>query len=245
MRVSIEVCVPSVEEALAAARLGIDSVELCSWLACGGVTPSYGMVNTVKERLTLPVRVLVRPRPGDFLYTDDERQVILRDVMLIGMSQVGLVAGALDAEGMPSVPMLKAMRMAAPDNEITFHRAIDHAQDLAAAVGICGEHGVRRILTSGGATLAVEALDMLRAMVEGAGEHIRIAVAGGVGPANVVRIVEATGAREVHFAAQRTIGEPTDKAAMSSTYAGMSFRTTLDEAKVEGVLEALTNAGLR
>lgn len=235
----------SVEEGLQAARSGVDSVEICSWLACGGVTPSYGLVNTMKERLTVPLRVLVRPGPGGFVYNEDQRQVILRDCMLIGMSQVGLVIGALDEQGAPASSLLKVIRLAAPDNEITFHRAIDHAADLAAAVGICGEHGVRRILTSGGATLAVDALDMLKAMVKGAGEHVRIAVAGGVNPENVVRIVESTGAREVHFAAQRTVAHASDKAAMSSTYAGMSFETMLDEAKVEGVLEALAKAGLR
>ncbi len=245
MRIHVEVCVGSLDEALKAAALSVDSIELCAWLACGGITPSYGLVNTLTERIKLPLRVLVRPGPGGFHYTDEERQVILRDSMLIGLSGVGVVTGALETDGRISRSLIRAVRMAAPENEITFHRAIDHATDPLQGIDDLLNLQVPRVLTSGGATLADDARSVLKEMVHLAGSHLRVAVAGGVNAENVVRIVESTGAQEVHFAAQRTVAHASDKAAMSSAYAGMSFETTLDEQKVEGVLEALEKAGLR
>src|SRR5690349_7603802 len=153
MKVRVEVCVTGLAEAEAAHRAGVDSIELCSWLACGGITPSYGLVNTVKERVPLPLRVLVRPTPGGFMYNEEERQVILRDSMLLGMGGVGLVVGGLDEVGLPHQLLMKGVKLAAPECEITFHRAIDHGADMATAFAECVGLGVQRVLTSGGRTL--------------------------------------------------------------------------------------------
>ncbi len=245
MRVRVEVCVTSLAEAMAAEASGADSVEICTWLACGGVTPSYGLVNTLKERMGIPLRVLVRPTPGGFVYSEFERQTILRDAMLIGLSGVGLVTGALNDNGLPEASLMKAVRMAAPENELTFHRAIDHCDDPLAALDACVELGIHRVLTSGGRTLAIDAMDLLREMVRRADVKVRIAAAGGITSENVVELVERTGVSEVHFSAQRTVATSTTKAAMSSVYDGMTFETVPDEAKIDGVMNALLKAGLR
>ena len=245
MRVSVEVCVTSVDEALAAERAGVDSVEVCSWLACGGLTPSYGLVNTLKEQLKLTMRVLVRPTPGGFCYNDLERQAILRDCMLIGINGMPLVAGGLDKDDDPERILVKGILLAAPNSEITFHRAIDRARDIEGAMDTCLQLGMHRVLTSGGETLAMDGLKSLKRLVEQANGKLVIAAAGGIDPKNVVEIVEKTGIREVHFSAQRPRMVKVKGAAMSAANAGVNFETEPDVAKIEGVLNALVKAGLR
>ncbi|MBL8003384.1 MAG: hypothetical protein JNL05_15630 [Flavobacteriales bacterium] len=245
MRVAVEVCVTDVREAIAAAKAGVDSVELCTWLDCGGVTPSYGIVNTVREEVDVPLRVLVRATSGGFVYSMAERQAMLRDAMLIGMGGVGLVAGALDSAGLPDMAFIRAVKLAAPDAEVTFHRAIDRSADIAQAFTRCLVEGLPRVLTSGGRTLALEGAPTIKAMVDGAGAELRVAAAGGINPGNVVELVERTGVREVHFAAQLKRPAQPHEVSMSSSNRGLSFETDADVAKIEGVLNALTKAGLR
>jgi copper homeostasis protein len=245
MRVSIEVCVTNLNEALAAAKAGADSVELCTWLDCGGVTPSYGLVNSIKEELGIPLRVLIRATPGGFVYSMPERQAMLRDAMLIGMGGTGLVAGALDDKGLPETTFLRAVRLAAPAAELTFHRAIDRSNDLGRAFAICLEEKLDRVLTSGGRTLALDGHRTIKAMVDGAAGRIKVAAAGGIGPANVVELIQRTGVHEVHFAAQRKLSREPHEVSMSSSNLGLSFESEPDLAKIEGVVNALTKAGLR
>lgn len=245
MRVSIEVCVTNLTEALAAASAGADGVELCTWLDCGGVTPSYGLVNAVKEEIAIPLRVLIRATPGGFVYTMPERQAMLRDAMLIGMGGMGLVVGALDPAGLPEPSFLRAVKLAAPEAELTFHRAIDRSSDLGKAFAMCLEEKVDRVLTSGGRTLAVEGHRTIKAMVDGSMGRIRVAAAGGIAPDNVVELVERTGVPEIHFAAQRKLATEPHDVSLSSTNRGLSFETGPDVKKIEGVINALIKAGLR
>jgi copper homeostasis protein len=247
MRVAVEVCIASIAEALAAERAGADGVELCTWLACGGVTPSPGSLSLLKERSTLRRRVLVRPTPGAFHYTVDERQVLVRDVLLSGVAdaQAGVVTGGLTADGAVDEGLLRSVAPALAGRELTFHRAIDHASDMPAALEQCMVLGVHRVLTSGGETLATDGAAMLKRLVERAGDRMLVCAAGGINPGNVVDLVQRTGVREVHFAAQRPVAHVRNGAAMSSTNAGVNFLTEPDEAKIEGVLNALLKAGLR
>jgi copper homeostasis protein len=245
MRVRVEVCVTSGDEALAAEKAGADAVELCTWLACGGLTPSYGFVNTLNQRLRITRRVLVRPSPGGFLYSADERQMILRDAMLMGLNGGDIVTGALTPEDDLDGPFMHAIRLAAPDSGITLHRAIDHARDPEGAVDTCVQLGIHRMLTSGGHTHALDGAVMLRKLVERAKGRLLIAAAGGINPANVVEVVQRTGVEEVHFSAQLRVMHTTPKAAMSSDSGASHFAIQPDEAKIHGVLNALVKAGLR
>ncbi|MBK8613562.1 MAG: copper homeostasis protein CutC [Flavobacteriales bacterium] len=245
MRVAVEVCVTNLSEALAAAKAGADTVELCTWLDCGGVTPSYGLVNSIKEEIKVPLRVLIRATPGGFVYTMPERQAMLRDAMLIGMGGNGLVAGSLDESGLPDVSFLRAVKLAAPDAELTYHRAIDRSSDVGRAFAICLEEKVQRVLTSGGRTLAIDGALTIKAMVDGARGLVQVAAAGGINPENVVELVQRTGVTEVHFAAQRKLPPQPHEVSMSSANRGLSFDSEPDVAKIEGVLNALTKAGLR
>ena len=245
MRIDVEVCVTSVAEAIAAQACGADTVEVCTWLACGGVTPSSGLVDAVRSAVQLPVRVLVRPSPDGFVYSPAEVHALLTDAEIFGGGAMGLVTGALDEAGSINAALMRSVMLLAPESEITIHRAIDRSADLLMLVDACAELGVDRILTSGGSSLAIDGISMLKAMVARAGEGCSVAIAGGVGPTNVVELVERTGAMEVHFAAQRTSTAGTEKVALSSTNAGSSFLTVPDVAKIEGVMNALVKAGLR
>lgn len=231
-RVRVEVCVTSVAEALAAERAGAETIEVCQWLACGGTTPSFGLLNLLQERVRVRKRVLVRPVPGGFSYSADERQVLLRDAMMSGVGDpgCGIVTGGLDEHGLPDVELWKAVRLAAADRELTFHRAVDTVPDPLRAFEVLLLMDVQRVLSSGGQRAAMEGRQVLAEMVRRAGEGVVVAAAAGIGPDNVVAIVEDTGVREVHFSAQ-------------IPNADGSFAP--DEARIAGVMEALSKAGLR
>ena len=239
MSVSVEVCVTTLAEALAAEGAGVDTVEVCSWLDSGGVTPSFGLLNLLQERVRVRKRILVRPRPGTFHYDADERQVLLRDVMMSGVGDrnCGIVTGAMGADGLPDADLVKSIRLAAADRELTFHRAIDHAADMLRALEMCRSLGAQRVLTSGGAADAIGGAPVIAEMVRRSQGTITIAAAGRIGPENVVELVERTGVREVHFSAQQR------GPARSST--GDPFDTSPDIHKIDGVLNALAKAGLR
>lgn len=241
MRVRVEVCATSPAEAFAADALGCDAVELCTWPECGGVTPSLGMVMAVLERARCRVRVLIRPIPGGFHHDDTAMRAALLDVERFASCDAlhGLVVGALDADDLPHARFMEEVRMAASDKELTFHRAIDLARPVPEVIARCVDGGMQRILTSGGAVTAMEGTDRIRTMLEEAAGRLTIAAGAGVGPTNVVRLVESTGVEEVHFSARSHV---TDGATGPMDLGGA---TIPDVAKIEGVLNALIKAGLR
>lgn len=246
MHVAVEVCVTSVEEALAAEAAGADSVEVCSWLACGGITPSSGLVDAVRSAIRIPARVLLRPMPSGFIHAPSALHALFLDAEIFGGGAIGLVTGGLKAKGGMDRELIRSVKQLAPESEITFHRAIDHAIDPMEVLEGCLALGVDRILTSGQATLALDGVALLKQLVIHATDQLTIAAAGGIGPLNVVELVERTGVQEVHFAAQLTVhAHAMGKAAMSSSNAGISFATAPDHAKIEGVMNALVKAGLR
>ena len=247
MRVAVEVCVTSVEEALVAEQLGVDTIEVCNWLACGGVTPSFGLLNVLQERVRVRKRVLVRPTPGGFHYTAHERQTLLRDVLMSGVGDetCGIVTGGLDAANLPDAELVRGALLGAGDREITFHRAIEFATDMHAAFDRCLQLGVHRVLTSGGGTLVMDSIDALAALVKRTSDQVIVAAAGGINAGNAVEVVERTGVREVHFSAQRPRLVVVKGHALGSGGGEANFSTEPDVAKIEGVLNALVKAGLR
>lgn len=244
MKVRVEVCVTSVEEAIAAERGGADTVEVCSWLACGGVTPGPGIVRVLRDRMRIPVRVLVRCHGGGFHYTQAEKDVMLADMEhFAAWPGTSIVFGALDGRGDLDADLLRSALGASTGREFTFHRAIDQSRDPQALLEQLGGLGVPRVLTSGGETLAVNGLVRLRSMQRWAEGRLQLAMAGGISASNVVELVGATGIDEVHFSAQRSSSGPAHPVGMSSR--GASFAPECDVGKIEGVLNALVKAGLR
>lgn len=247
MRVVVELCATSIDEVALAAELGLDSVELCSWLASGGVTPGMGLISEAVRCASPPIRVLVRPHGGGFRYTPQDLEVMRADVEAVQRMSPppAPVLGMLGPDGMPDLRSFQQVIGQHAPSTVTFHRALDHCPDILRGFSMLVDAGVGRALTSGGGTLAQDGISTLRSMVELAGGSTQLAVAGGITPGNVVRIVEATGAREVHFAAQRQVPATPGLAALSSTQGPSGWATEPDRAKIEGVLTALVKAGLR
>ncbi|MEU8219218.1 copper homeostasis protein CutC [Micromonospora taraxaci] len=200
---TFEICIDSVEGAVAAEEAGADRVELCSALFDGGLTPSLGTIETTLRAVTrIRVHVIVRPRAGDFIYSPFEIEAMERDVRAaVAAGAHGIVIGALTAEGDVDVLTTRRLIAAAGDASITFHRAFDMTRDPHAALEQLIELGVHRVLTSGQEVSVLEGAPLIAELVRRAAGRIIVMPGGGITPRNISRIVEATGADEYHFAA--------------------------------------------
>ncbi len=239
MGIAVEVCVASAGEIEAAHRLGADSVEVCTWLAAGGVTPSWGLVSSALGFPGLRTRVLVRPGPGGFHYGKIEKQVVLADLdHFVGSGVHGVVVGALMEDGSVDHAFIREIMDRCKDAEVTFHRAIDQSKDLRKAFDTCLDLGIQRVLTSGGRSLALDGRDQLAWMVDRAAGRAIVAAAGGISPNTVVELVQNTGVPEVHFAAQRQLAGDNTLASLASKSAPLGA-VEADEDKIAAMISAL------
>jgi copper homeostasis protein len=203
--VTIEVCVENTDGLVAAQRAGADRVELCASLLEGGLTPSWGMVEAARRLATVPVHVMVRPRGGDFLYSDIEFAAMQADARaLAGLGVDGVVVGCLTPAGEIDEARMRALVAAARPLSVTCHRAFDMTRDVAAAVEALVRCGVDRVLTSGQRDTALEGLATIGATVAAARGRLRVMACGGLDAGNIARVRDATGAPELHFAALRS-----------------------------------------
>ena len=197
--VLVEGCVDSVPSAMAAEAGGARRVELCDNLIEGGTTPSAGAIAECKARLGIPVFVMIRPRGGDFLYSDVEYAIMRRDIAHAkSLGADGVVLGLLRRDGTVDVERTRALLEAARPLPVTFHRAIDVARDAEEALDALMAMGVERVLTSGQAPTVGEGLDLIARLVRRAGDHIVVMPGCGIDETNVRRVVADTGVREVH-----------------------------------------------
>jgi copper homeostasis protein len=195
----LEITVDSLERALAAERGGAHRIELCADLSVGGLTPDSELMSKVRELVRIPIVALVRPRGGDFVYSDKERAAMGRDIQTareLGMD--GVVLGILRADGHVDVSRTRALVERARPLPVTFHRAFDVSTDLRRSLEDVIQTGAVRILSSGGALTAAEGLACLSDLVKGTRGRISIMPGSGVTAANISRLMEATGAREFH-----------------------------------------------
>jgi copper homeostasis protein len=199
MTVLVEAAVESLDDALAAVAGGADRLELCENLDNGGTTPSAALVAAVRMQVELPLLVMIRPRGGGFVYSETELSRMYEDVaMARALGASGVVFGVLDSFDRLDLERTAALVEAAEGLPVTFHRAIDQVARRVAAMDALAALGVARVLTSGGAESASEGTDELRAMVERAGNRLKVVAGGGVRAANARTIVERSGVREVH-----------------------------------------------
>ena len=209
--VLLEVCVDSVESAIASEQGGAQRIELCSNLAEGGVTPSAGMIAMTRKRIAVAVHVLIRPRAGDFRYSADEFEVMKRDILLAKqLGAHGVVLGLLDAEAELKVDISRTRELVtlARPMTVTFHRAFDATSDLQVALEDVISTGTDRILTSGGAPTVEQGADALARLQQTARGRIGIIAAGSIREHNVRSILKKTGVREIHAALQTPIPLP-------------------------------------
>jgi copper homeostasis protein len=195
----LEVCIDSVESALAAQEGGATRVELCGDLAHGGTTPSKEMVTSVREHVAIPISVMVRPRPGGFCYSQIEFDVMRRDVeMMKQLGANGVVLGLLAADGAVDVDRTQILVKTARPMSVTFHRAFDECKDLLQALDILRNLGVERVLTSGGKKEISEGLPEVARLVKKSSGSIKIMAGGGVRFENVLEVVKRTNVDELH-----------------------------------------------
>ncbi|MCV2533193.1 copper homeostasis protein CutC [Enterobacter wuhouensis] len=203
----LEICCYSVECAVTAQNQGADRIELCAAPKEGGLTPSYGVLKSARQAVTVPVHPIVRPRGGDFCYTAGEFSAMLEDIALIrDLGFPGLVTGLLDEDGNIDVPRMHQVMAAAKGMAVTFHRAFDMCKDPLQAFDTLGELGVARILTSGQRSSAEKGLKLITELKAHSGVPIIMAGAG-VRASNLELFLDA-GVKELHSSAGKWIPSP-------------------------------------
>ena len=197
----LEICCYSIQSVINAATAKVNRVELCADINAGGTTPSYGTILQAVPIHPINVYVIIRPRGGDFLYSDIEFQTMLNDISFCKQAGVkGVVIGLLKKDGSVDVERTKRLAEAAQPMDITFHRAIDMSIDLFKAMDDINDCGIKRILTSGGCNTAIEGIEVIKQMIAYNGNRLTIMAGSGVN-ANNIRQLYDVGVREFHSSA--------------------------------------------
>jgi copper homeostasis protein len=204
--VVLEVCVDSVESALAAQKGGAHRIELCSDLMEGGITPSAGLIASVRRRISIGLYVMIRSRGGDFCYSADEFEGMEQDVRMAKQLGVdGIVVGILKEDGHVDTRRTRHLVDIARPLKVTFHRAFDMSVDLNQALEDIIETGADRLLTSGGEQTAEDGATTVARLVSTARDRLVIMAGAGISERNVLRIITETGVREIHVGLRTTV----------------------------------------
>lgn len=199
----VEVCVYSLESCQTAQRAGASRVELCGGMAEGGTTPSAGLIQLVRQHLSIPIYVMIRPRGGDFLYSETELAVMKADIeMAKTLGADGLVFGILNADGTVNETKTKELVALAKPLPVTFHRAFDMTRDPLEALEAVIRTGATCILTSGQQQTAALGLSVIRQLTEQAAGRITIMPGAGVNARNAGLFIEA-GVDALHLSGSR------------------------------------------
>lgn len=240
--IKYELCSYSVEACHVAARLGVNRVELCASPAEGGVTPSMAAIECASHIPGIDVSVMIRPRGGDFLYTESEFRTMLIDIAHARQAgATGVVFGILTADGRVDLARTRALVEAAQGMETTFHRAVDMTANYTEAIGDIISTGCTRILTSGGYDKALDGIDHIRQAVAIANGRIEIMAGSGVTAANALQL-KATGIDALHFSAKKMVMGAMQyrnpRISMGGTTAVDEFALrTVDEEEVKRILQ--------
>jgi copper homeostasis protein len=203
MNFRIEICTDSIDSALIAQESGADSIELCTSLTEGGLTPSCGMLNSVRKNLNIRINVLIRPRSGDFLYSDTEFDIMRRDIEMCGEAGAnGVVFGLLRKDGTVDTERTSILSRLAHPMAVTFHRAFDLCREPYSSLEDIVASGASRILTSGQAESSLKGIDLLKNLVLKAGKRLLIMPGGGLNESNIGLVARETGAQDFHLSAR-------------------------------------------
>jgi len=206
-KLTLEIATSDFKSSFAAAKGGADRIELCNNLAEGGTTQSESIIKHCREKLAIEIFPIVRPRGGDFLYTNDEYRIMAEDVQTCKeLNCDGVVIGLLHADGNIDVDRTARLVELAYPMEVTFHRAFDRCRDPFEALEQLITLGCTRILTSGQQQTAPEGINMIAELVKAADQRIIIMPGSGVRKENIQQLLQHTGATEFHSSLRKKIG---------------------------------------
>ena len=241
----LEVCVDSIESALAAKSGGASRLEVCSSLASGGTTPSIGLVRRCMEDTGLPVMMMIRPHDGTFVYSEQDLQVMIEDIRTgIDAGAEGFVFGCLDHNGSLNKKQNQQLLSIVGDRQSTFHRAFDVSSSTESPLDTLDQLiqlGFDRLLTSGKSRSALAGSGLIRKLVQHASGRITILAGAGVTAENAAEIVQLTGVSELHASAS----EPCTRSLNKNTNGEVSFgcdRRVTSEEKVKAIVNAISQA---
>ena len=247
MNFKLEICVDSVHSALIAQEAGASRVELCDNLSEGGTTPGFGTIYSARKNLHIRLNVLIRPRAGDFLYTDVEYDIMKRDLEICGECGAdGIVIGLLRDDGTIDQERTSKLVELAHPMSVTFHRAFDMCRDPQQGLEEIIATGANRVLTSGHKNSAEEGLSLLKELVRQAGQRIIIMPGSGINETNIESIARATLAKEFHLSARKTIESrmiyKKDGITMGNSYGYNEFTNKVaDPNKIKNIIKILSN----
>ena len=244
--VLVEICADSVDSAIAAERGGAHRIELCSDLLEGGITPSLGLLATVRGKIHLPIYAMIRPRGGDFCYTAEEFQMMEQDIAVGKQYGAdGFVFGVLHPDATVDLDRTRRLVEKSAPKTVTFHRAFDMTRDLDEALETVVETGAARLLTSGGEQKAECGIPALARLVASARGRISIMASGGIVDSNVQRIVRETGVTEIHSSLRAPSPSPmlyrNEKISMGLLKGHEYERRAVREESVRRLVNAITS----
>jgi copper homeostasis protein len=245
MEFKLEICVDSAISALNAQSAGADRIELCDNLGEGGTTPGYGMIISARNNLSIGIHVLIRPRGGDFLYSDTEYDIMRRDIELCGENGIdGIVTGILLPDGTIDVERTARLIEFAYPMTATFHRAFDMCADPVRGLEDVIATGASRLLTSGQQNKALDAVELIRQLVIQAGERLIVMPGGGIDETNAAQIITATKAKELHLTGRMEIDSEMifrrQGISMGSLPGNPEFKRKIaDPEKIKKIIESL------
>lgn len=246
MSVILEICADSVESAIAAERGGAHRIELCSSLLEGGVTPSAGLISTVRSRVGIDLYVMIRPRGGDFCYTPAEFETMEQDALTAKqLGANGIVFGVLEEDGRVDTARTRHLVEVVRPLKVTFHRAFDMSRDLNKALEDVIAAGVDRVLTSGGEQKVEEGIASVQKLNKAANGRAIIMAGGGISESNVHRVLALSEVKEIHAALRAHVPSPmrhrNEKISMGLIKGHEYERVVVLQDKVRRLLEAAVN----
>ena len=204
--VILEICVDSVDSALIAQEAGADRLEVCAALFEGGITPSIGMIKCILDKVKIPVQVLIRPRAGDFYYSEDEFRVMREDISAVKKLGVnGIVLGILNIDGSIDIPRCQELIELARPLSVTFHRAFDMAKNPLSAFEDVIKTGANRLLTSGQEMSAIDGIELIAELERLSENRIIVMPGAGITEKNVRLLLENTNVKEIHMSGSEKV----------------------------------------
>ncbi len=232
----LEICANSYESAINAQKAGAHRIEICSELSVGGITPSYGLLQKIAENITIPVHVLIRPRSGNFCYSNSEFEQMKTDILICKkLGFQGIVAGVLTENHEIDVEKTKQLIALSKPLSFTFHRAFDVVTNPKKVVQILQNLGVDRILTSGAKEKAEDGIDLLIELKKMTEHKLIILPGSGINKDNVALFKNA-GFKEIHTSASKIF---TNK---KSIFSDKTMQTISDIETIKMILKSIDNA---